>query len=210
MISTPGKRRCEQSSTQCNSDGTSLRQVSQSGVASAEIRAIPVLEVGDVFPGDSVADLVVDALALGGLRLHDGDMVVIKHKIVSKAEDRRVALDSVKPSAEARRFAERNGQDARVVELALREAKRVVRKKHVLITQTRARICVRQQRRGRFQCRRRQDGRFIAGRSGSFCGANTSKVEEADWAACAGDHLRQLCAGRGARDCAKSRSALPG
>ena len=117
--------------------GTSLRQVSQSGVASAEIRAIPVLGIRDVFPGDSVADLVVDALALGGLRLHDGDMVVIKHKIVSKAEDRRVALDSVKPSAEARRFAERNGQDARVVELALREAKRVVRKKHVLITQTR-------------------------------------------------------------------------
>ena len=126
--------RARRSATQT---GTIGRQPTRLGVASSEIRAIPVLGIRDVFPGDNVADLVVDALALGGLRLHDGDIVVIKHKIVSKAEDRRVALDSVRPSAEARRFAETNGQDARVVELALREAKRVVRKKHVLITETR-------------------------------------------------------------------------
>ena len=81
------------------------RQPPHLSLASSEIRAIPVLGIRDVFPGDNVADLVVDALALGGRRLHDGDIVVIKHKIVSKAEDRRVALDSVRPSAEARRFA---------------------------------------------------------------------------------------------------------
>jgi coenzyme F420-0:L-glutamate ligase/coenzyme F420-1:gamma-L-glutamate ligase len=104
--------------------------------ATGELRAIPVRGIRDVFAGDSVADLVVDALALGGLRLHEDDILVIKHKIVSKAEDRRVALDSVTPSAPARRFAAANGADARVVELALREAKRVVRKKHVLITET--------------------------------------------------------------------------
>ena len=60
----------------------------------------------------------------------------MKHKIVSKAEDRRVLLDSIKPSAAARKFAAASGGDARVVELALREAKRIVRKKHVLITET--------------------------------------------------------------------------
>jgi coenzyme F420-0:L-glutamate ligase/coenzyme F420-1:gamma-L-glutamate ligase len=101
-----------------------------------ELRAIPVLGIGDVVAGDSVAGLVVDALALGGLEFHDGDILVVKHKIVSKAEGRRVALDSVKPSAAARRFARNNGADARVVELALREATRVVRKKHILITET--------------------------------------------------------------------------
>ena len=68
--------------------------------------------------------------------LHDGDILVVKHKIVSKAEGRTVALDAVKPSAAARKFAADNGVDARVVELALREAKRVVRKKHILITET--------------------------------------------------------------------------
>ena len=106
------------------------------GIASGEMRAIPVRGMRNVFAGDSVADLVVDALALGGLWLHGGDILVIKHKIVSKAEDRRVALDSLEPSPAARRFAARNHVDARLIELALREAKRVVRKKHVLITET--------------------------------------------------------------------------
>ena len=68
-----------------------------STTATGELRAIPVRGIRDVFAGDSVADLVVDALALGGLRLHEGDILVLKHKIVSKAEDRRVALDSVSP-----------------------------------------------------------------------------------------------------------------
>jgi coenzyme F420-0:L-glutamate ligase/coenzyme F420-1:gamma-L-glutamate ligase len=113
------------------------RHVPTSETAGGEIRAVPVLGIRDVFPGDSVANLVVDALALGGLRLHAGDILVVKHKILAKAEDRRVALDSVKPSAAARRFAAQNHVDARVVGLALREAKRVVRKKHVLITETR-------------------------------------------------------------------------
>lgn len=101
-----------------------------------ELHAIPVWGIGDVLPGDSIADLIVDALALGGLRLHVGDILAVKHKIVSKAEGRMVELASVKPSVAARRFATRNGTDARVIELALREAKRVVRKKHVLLTET--------------------------------------------------------------------------
>ncbi len=114
----------------------SQRPVVTPPLNTGELRAIPVRGIRDVFTGDSVADLVIDALALGGLRLHAGDILVVKHKIVSKAEDSRVALDSVKPSAAARQFARQNRLDARVVELALRQAKRVVRKKHVLITET--------------------------------------------------------------------------
>ena len=109
---------------------------SSEGASYSEIHAIPVWGMGEVTPGDSIADLIVDTLALGGLRLRAGDILVVKHKIVSKAEGRMVDLASVKPSAAARRFANKNGSDARVIELALREAKRVVRKQHVLITET--------------------------------------------------------------------------
>jgi coenzyme F420-0:L-glutamate ligase/coenzyme F420-1:gamma-L-glutamate ligase len=105
-------------------------------IPNGELRAIPVPGLRDIFAGDSIGDLVVDALALGGLRLHDGDILIVKHKIVSKAEARTVELDSVKPSAAARQFAAKNHTDARVIELALREARRVVRRKHVLITET--------------------------------------------------------------------------
>jgi len=104
--------------------------------AAAELRAVPVWGMGEVVAGDSIGDLVVDALALSGLRLHVGDILVVKHKIVSKAEGRTIALASVKPSPTARKFAAKNSIDARVIELALREAKRVVRKQHVLITET--------------------------------------------------------------------------
>ena len=101
-----------------------------------ELHAIPVWGIGDVLPGDSIADLVVEALATGGLRLHAGDILIVKHKIVSKAEGRMVELSTVTPSPAAKRFAAKNGVDARVIELALREAKRVVRRQHVLITET--------------------------------------------------------------------------
>jgi coenzyme F420-0:L-glutamate ligase/coenzyme F420-1:gamma-L-glutamate ligase len=105
-------------------------------IGMSEIRAIPVWGMGDVAPGDAIADLVVDVLALGGFRLREGDILVVKHKIVSKAEGRMVELSTVKPSPAAKRFAAKNGVDARVIELALREAKRVLRRQHVLITET--------------------------------------------------------------------------
>jgi coenzyme F420-0:L-glutamate ligase/coenzyme F420-1:gamma-L-glutamate ligase len=103
---------------------------------SSSVQAIPVSGIGEICPGDSIGDLIVDALALEGLRLRQGDILVVKHKIVSKAEGRIVELATVKPSPRARRFAERNGSDARIIELAMREARRIVRMKHVLITET--------------------------------------------------------------------------
>ena len=101
-----------------------------------ELRGIPVRGIGEVLAGDSIGDLIVDTLALSGLRLHVGDILVVKHKIVSKAEGRTVELARINPSSSAKKFAAKNNTDARVVELALREAKRVVRREHVLITET--------------------------------------------------------------------------
>ena len=106
-------------------------------VKTGEIQAIPVRGMREVFAGDSVADLVVDALALGGLRLHEGDILVIKHKIISKAEGQLVSLDDVCPSPASRSWARRYGVDARVTELAVRESRRIVRRAlGVLITET--------------------------------------------------------------------------
>ncbi len=102
-----------------------------------ELRAIPIRGLAEVHSGDSVADLLLEALARGRQRLEAGDILILKHKIVAKAEGRTVMLADVKPSAETKRFAAKNGVDARVIELALREARRVVRKKHILITETR-------------------------------------------------------------------------
>lgn len=103
---------------------------------SMELRAIPINGIGTVSPGDSIPDLVLEALERRKSRLVAGDILVVKHKIVSKAEGRMSPLNKVAPSITAKRFALKNDVDARVIELALREAKRVVRKNHVLITET--------------------------------------------------------------------------
>jgi coenzyme F420-0:L-glutamate ligase/coenzyme F420-1:gamma-L-glutamate ligase len=70
--------------------------------------------------------------------LRAGDILVIKHKIVSKAEGQLVELNTLKPSAASRRWARRYHLDPRLIQLALCESRRMVRRKlGVLITETR-------------------------------------------------------------------------
>ena len=100
------------------------------------ISIIPIRGIPNVQPGDALAEIVLAAATGNNIQFSAGDVLVLKHKIVAKAEGRIVRLDSVKPSRRALAAARRNQTDARVLELALREAKRVLRDKHVLITET--------------------------------------------------------------------------
>src|SRR5438270_587485 len=61
----------------------------------------------------------------------------VKAKIVSKAEGAIVRLDQIEPSAEANEWAEANGKDPRVIEVILRESRRIVRmERGILIAET--------------------------------------------------------------------------
>jgi coenzyme F420-0:L-glutamate ligase / coenzyme F420-1:gamma-L-glutamate ligase len=107
-------------------------------VQTRELRIIPIFFSGEVCAGDSLTDNLLQALTRPNLSLRAGDILIVKHKIVSKAEGRLVELDKIKPSARSRAWARRYNLDARVTELALAESKRVVRRKRgVLITETR-------------------------------------------------------------------------
>jgi coenzyme F420-0:L-glutamate ligase/coenzyme F420-1:gamma-L-glutamate ligase len=71
------------------------------------------------------------------LPFQSGDILVVKHKIVSKAEGRLIDLATITPSEESVAWAKPYGLDARVIELALRESRAVIRRKNgVLITET--------------------------------------------------------------------------
>ncbi|HKW16491.1 MAG TPA: coenzyme F420-0:L-glutamate ligase [Terriglobales bacterium] len=106
--------------------------------APCEIRVIPVQFTGEVKPGDDLAEKLAGALKHQNLELQSGDILVVKHKVVSKAEGRIVELRNVRPSRAASAWARKTGGDAQVIELALSESKRVIRKKKgVLIAQTR-------------------------------------------------------------------------
>lgn len=75
-----------------------------------------------------LASLIGDALDASGQKLRGGDILVLAQKIVSKAEGRQIALDTVTPSAQALTLAKEVNKDPRIVELILSESNRVVRK----------------------------------------------------------------------------------
>jgi coenzyme F420-0:L-glutamate ligase / coenzyme F420-1:gamma-L-glutamate ligase len=92
----------------------------------------------EVHPGDFLTRLLLDAVQHQKQRLRQGDILVVKHKIVSKAEGQFVPLDTIKPSAASRRWAHRYRLDARVIQLAQAQSRRILRRKNsVLITETR-------------------------------------------------------------------------
>ncbi len=102
-----------------------------------ELRLIPIPLEDEIHPGDSLADKLLAALRQGHFRLQSGDILVVKHKIVSKAEGRIIDLATIHPSDESIAWAKQYALDARVIELALRESRAVVRRKNgVLITET--------------------------------------------------------------------------
>jgi coenzyme F420-0:L-glutamate ligase/coenzyme F420-1:gamma-L-glutamate ligase len=106
--------------------------------AAGKVCLLPIAVHGEVRTGESLYARLFAAARSVGLRFQDGDILVVKHKIVSKAEGAVVALDEVRPSAASRVWARRYGLDARVTELAVRESRRIVRRKRgVLITETR-------------------------------------------------------------------------
>ncbi len=105
---------------------------------SGELRIIPISFPDEIQPGDSLSDKLLSALKHHKLTLQSGDILIVKHKIVSKAEGQLVLLEKIKPSLKSRSWARRYGLDARVTEVALAESNRIVRRKRgVLITETR-------------------------------------------------------------------------
>jgi len=103
-----------------------------------EVRILPIPFADEILPGTSLTDVLLNAARGAKLIFEDGDIVVIKHKVVSKAEGAIVPLEKIRPSIASRRWARRYGLDARVSELALCESRRIVRRKRgVLITETR-------------------------------------------------------------------------
>ncbi len=102
-----------------------------------EIRILPITVQGEVRAGDSLSSTIFTAAQQSRVQFEEGDILIVKHKVVSKAEGAMVAIDSIEPSKASKVWARRYGLDARVSELAVRESKRVVRRKRgVMISET--------------------------------------------------------------------------
>ena len=93
----------------------------------SEVRIIGLQGLPDVTPGVDLAQVIIEAAQAQGLAFSSGDILVVTQKIVSKAEGQLVDLQTVTPSPFAVQVAKVQDKDPQVVEVVLRESKRVVR-----------------------------------------------------------------------------------
>ena len=102
------------------------------------IHILPVRIFADVRLYDDLNAVILEALSHSQIQIQNGDILVVTHKIVSKAEGRIVDLANVKPSTKAIRIAKEHDKDPRVMELILKESTRILRAKNgIIISETR-------------------------------------------------------------------------
>ena len=87
--------------------------------------------------GDDLSGQIANAARRARIRFENGDILVIAQKIISKAEGAVVRLATIRPSLQAQTIAERQKKDPRLVEVILKESRRIVRSDRVLIAETR-------------------------------------------------------------------------
>ncbi len=104
-------------------------------VSGLQIFGVPGLP--EIVEGTDIAAAIVSGASGAGMALADGDIVVVTSKIVSKSEGRTIELADIEPSAFAVEWSARWDKDPAVIEVVLREARRIVRQLGpVLITET--------------------------------------------------------------------------
>jgi coenzyme F420-0:L-glutamate ligase/coenzyme F420-1:gamma-L-glutamate ligase len=102
------------------------------------LQIFPIPLADEIVSGDSIAARLLGSLQQHRLSLRRGDILVVKHKIVSKAEGGLVDLATIQPSAASRAWARRYHRDAPLIELAMAQSRRTIRRRRgVLITETR-------------------------------------------------------------------------
>jgi coenzyme F420-0:L-glutamate ligase/coenzyme F420-1:gamma-L-glutamate ligase len=91
------------------------------------VEVIGVTGLPTIKEGDDLAKMVCEATERQGIPIQNGDIILITHVVVSRAEGNIVNLDKVIPSDFAKAFAQRFNKDPNLIEVILREARSIVR-----------------------------------------------------------------------------------
>jgi coenzyme F420-0:L-glutamate ligase/coenzyme F420-1:gamma-L-glutamate ligase len=108
-----------------------------------EIRVWGLPGIPEILPGTDLAKTILSALDGSGFQQIAPEspglpVLVIAQKIVSKSEGCVVHLADIEPSAQAQAWAARFHKDPRMVEVVLRQARRIVRmERGIIIAETR-------------------------------------------------------------------------
>jgi len=93
-----------------------------SSVQVVGVKGLPIIK-----KGDDLARLICKAAEKQRTPIEEGDVVVVTHVIVSRAEGNTVNLDQIIASDFAKRVAKQLNKDPALVEVILRESKSIVR-----------------------------------------------------------------------------------
>src|ERR1700722_6033660 len=85
----------------------------KSAKPASEIRLIPIPLADAIQPKDSILKKLIGNLRQQKVKFKSGDILIIKHKIISKSEGQIVNLSTIKPSADSIAWAKQYGLDAR-------------------------------------------------------------------------------------------------
>ena len=91
------------------------------------VQIIGVKELPIIKAGDNLAELICQAAEKQGTPIQDGDVIVVSHIVVSRAEGRVVDLNRVEPSPFVAQLARELNKDPRLVEVILRESRGIIR-----------------------------------------------------------------------------------
>ncbi len=96
------------------------------------MQIIPIYIEKEIGPDDDISKLIIDSE-----EIHNGDILIIAQKIISKQEGRIIELSSVVPSLLAEGISSEYKKNPRIVELILNESKQIIRMEHgILIVET--------------------------------------------------------------------------
>lgn len=108
----------------------------QAALDSMEIAILPIPGVPEIREGDNLPSTILAAARRAKIIFKHGDVLVVAQKIVSKSEGCTACLSEIDPSPKARALAKALNKDPRLIEIILRESRRIVRSDHVLIVET--------------------------------------------------------------------------
>lgn len=108
-----------------------------------KIEIIGLRGIPDIKENDDIAEIICRKADEQGVELREGDVIVIASKIVSKAEGRLVRLDEVEPSPFAVKIGEDMHKTPELVELILRESRKIVKMKfrHLIVETKHGFVC---------------------------------------------------------------------
>jgi len=94
--------------------------------------------------GDDLAKIIVETAAKNNVQIENGDIIVVSQKIVSKAEGRVMKISQINPSEEALKLAEKVQRDPKLIELVLKETRRIIRASPeiLIVEDKRGLICI--------------------------------------------------------------------